>query len=371
MDDGDATTTTTWQYFQRYGGQVILAPCLYVQLVYYVAWSRATRPPYSWDEQKLSPQSPSALRYAVPVSAILAASCMLLLPMSLYEIESVSPLWNAGLRVVCFFYACKSLDLGVARRHDPPTRLVDKADGTGTEPAPLQNSRDISTYARKLATEMRYHSFDIAAKQKDRPETSNPQTDLLWTLGPIVVLPTLTYLIPISALKCATLLLVIQLGLEALHKLVHLRCPHPLFWRPWAARTMSDFWTTHWHSAAAPFLYSLAYAPTKRLLAPLLGKQGGRAAGVLAAFSLSGVWHGWASAPAVTRPWLLGFQVWALFMGFGVASLVERWVWGKRQGGWVQRGVVWSVALGGAGVCARTLECYCRVEWVRRTQCPA
>ncbi|KAK3704708.1 hypothetical protein LTR37_013682 [Vermiconidia calcicola] len=110
---------------------------------------------------------------------------------------------------------------------------------------------------------------------------------------------------------------------------------------------MAAFWTVHWHAGAAPFLHSLAYSSGRRFV--------GKWFGVLAAFSLSGVWHGWASAVLVEEPYglLLGVQVWALFVTMGIVCLAERWIWGEKQGGWVQRIVVWAIAIAGAGQCFR------------------
>lgn len=346
---------------------VLLAVALHLKLLHDIALWRSLHPPYNHTEREIFPRSPSVLKYEVPGTAVASAIVLIILP---YVLEPSNPLASAGLRVVCFFYACKSLDLGLARWHRPPTMLITSRGGNERPPAPIMTSRDVYRYSLALATQMRYLKFDIAARQRGRPAQTDRWAEIAWTVVPLTVLPTITYVVPITPLKCACLLTIIQLGLDGLHRLVHQRCDSPLFWRPWAARTMSSFWTIHWHSGAESFLRSLAYEPAKRLSTPLIGKQGGRAVGVLAAFALSGLWHGWASAPATTAPYLLAFQVWALFLAFGVACLAEQAIWGNRQGGTVQRIAVWTYALCGAGICARTLECYCKIDLVKRTQCP-
>ncbi|KAK5679882.1 hypothetical protein LTS10_007830 [Elasticomyces elasticus] len=282
-------------------------------------------------------------------------------------ITDADPLLQCGLRVLCFFYACKLLDLGVVRADKPPTRLLQHGKWTkagDSQSAPMRTFGDLMSYSWLLLTEMRYRRFDIAVKQKGRPTAPSTESDrkrLMSTASPLVVLPALAWLIPSPATRCAVLLLVIQHGLEGVHTLLHPRCPEPIFYRPFVAGSLTEFWSTNWHAGASPFLQSLAYKPARKL-------TGSRAAGVLAAFCLTGIWHGWASAPISTQPWALGTQVWALFVGFGIGCLAEKLVWGEKQGGQLQHVIVWAVSLVGAGMCARTLECTCRYVWVR-AQC--
>jgi hypothetical protein len=298
-------------------------------------------------------------QHAVRCLALVNAFSMLALP---YTITDAGPLQQSGARVVCFFYACKTLDLGLSRVSRPPTRLVfgrAKDGAVSQTAAPLASTEDHLAYLLLLMTEMRYRSFDIAVEQKHRSEMVSTASDQLrWTLVLLMLLPIAAYLIPLAELKCAALLLLIQYGLEGLHRALHWHCPNQLFYRPFSAATLSDFWSTRWHASASPWLQSLAYKPTQLL-------TGSRAAGVLATFCLSGMWHGWASAPLVTRPGLLGLEVWALFMAFGFGCLAERWIWTKKQGGNAQRICVWLYALTGAGVCWRTLERYAKIDWMR------
>ena len=334
-------------------GLALLSVSSHLIVLYHLARSRSQQPPYG-----RIPNNPESLIWTIRLIAILSATVTIALP---YSITHADPLKQCGARVVCFFYACKILDLAASHAKRPPTLLVRQASSQeeGNGLATMRSGWDLVTYIWLLLTEMRYRSFDIAVKQKGRM-LSSPSPKNWWlpvTTVPLL-LPVLAYIVPTAESKCAALLLLIQYALEGLHRLLHLRCPDPLFREPFSAASLSDFWTTRWHASASPFLQSLAYRPIFRL-------TGSRAISVLAAFCLSGIWHCWASAPLVTKAWLLGTQVWALFMAFGVGCLLERWVWGARHGGLVQRVFVWAWSLGGAGVCWRTLERHSRLAWLR------
>ncbi|KAK1813552.1 hypothetical protein LTR12_012053 [Friedmanniomyces endolithicus] len=302
----------------------------HVCVLYFLAYKRSLQAPYasnvSGDVEGLK-----ALQRVVQALTVVSAGAMLSFP-HYPSIIATDPFLQSGLRVLCFFYACKLLDLGFTKVDQPPTRLVRKAetnDDSERQPAPMQTFHDWTMYSWLLLTEMRYRSFDIAVKQESRPSKATAAAldrtqYLFWTVGPPVLLPALVFLLPSHATKCALLLLVIQYGLEGIHTVLHRRCPEPVFFRPFSAASLSDFWSTNWHAGATSFLQSLAYKPILKL-------TGSGPAAVVAAFSLTGIWHGWAVAPVSTMPWLLGMQVTGLFGGFGVGCLLERWIWGKRQ----------------------------------------
>ncbi|KAK5127688.1 hypothetical protein LTR08_004333 [Meristemomyces frigidus] len=338
---------------------------LHFYILFLISQLRAQQAPYPVRGHELHL---GLLRNKIRWLGLTDALLMLSLP---YAIVLQDPLQGTGLRVACFFYACKTLDLAIAKVDAPPTRLSQTGSGSSNEPAAMQTLQDKLNYAWALATEMRYHSFDIAAKQKLRPTLLDQRQALAINLSPALVILVFAWLFPIAELKCAALLLAFQCTFETLHCLLHPRCPHWLCYRPFAAGTMSDFWGTHWHACAEPFLRSLAFTPTKRYFTPIFGKEAGSALGVLAAFSLSGIWHGWASGPLVTRPLLLGVQVWALFVAFGVMCMAERWIWARKQGGLVQRSIVWGFALCGGAQCYRTMECYAMIEWFKSSRCGA
>ncbi|KAK5109989.1 hypothetical protein LTR62_006356 [Meristemomyces frigidus] len=341
---------------------LLLSISTHIGTLILLAQKRTLRSPYRHDTNHTSQEAEHATSIITDLG-VLSALVSLAVPFTVLDVPC---LVQCGLRVLAFFYACKILDLALTKADEPPTRLLRRplskdGEAAGRTPAPMNTTWDHTVYVWYLLTEMRYHSFSTHIAQKNRQNLHNQplSAKLLWTLGPLILLPYLAYAYPSSAiLKAATLLLIIQHALEILHTLLHPRCPEPEFYLPFSAATLSDFWSTHWQGAAAPFLQSLAYRPVLHL-------TGSRAYAVLATFCLTGVWHAWAAAPAVTRPWLLGAEVWVLFMGFGVGCLGEKWFWGSRQGGFVQRAVVWGWSLGFAGVCVRTLEESCRIGWVR------
>lgn len=302
-------------------------------------------------------QSPRPFpRWRLVAIQCLGASAALFTLAIPYINELNNPLQQCGLRVVCFFYACKLCDLAICKARDPPVLLQE--DGQTDTLAPMLTSWDRATYVWLLLTQMRYRSFDIAVVQKGRlSATDGKRSDLVHTLVPLLAIPALAYSFQTPATRCILLLLLIQHALEAVHLVLHPFCPNWLFYRPFSATSISSFWTTHWHAAAAPFLQSLAYQPGKRI--------GGRWLGVLFAFSLSGVWHGWAASVLVDPRYgfWLGFQVLLLFVGWGVGCLIESVITGK--GGVLWWVVVWVYSASVAGWCFRTLECHSRIPWLR------
>lgn len=273
----------------------------------------------------------TALQWATRAAGLLAGLFHLCLP---YLLIVEDPLVLCPAIVVCFFYACKILDLGLARARKPPVLL----DRTGQKSQVSRASASLR-YVWLLLTETRYAAFDIAVQQKGRSEGGSSR---LWTYGPPVAIPLLVYLFPIPEMKSLLVLLFIQISFEGLHSVLHPFCPNHLFWRPFAASTLTNFWRTHWHAGAETFLRSLGYEPGKNI-ALYLGFSGdvARAAGVIAAFNLSGIWHGWATAVLATRPWMVGFRVWSLFMSMGLTMVLESFIPRSRRGTMAQRIFVW------------------------------
>ena len=271
---------------------------------------------------------------------------------------------QSGIRVVCFFYACKLLDLALVKAEESPvllTRLVSagKSETIIKVEAPMETWHDIATYIWLLLTEMRYHSFNIAVEQKKRPAVKDQPRDIVQPLAVMIFFTSSAVCTGITAFKVLTVLVTIQTVFEAIHALLHPRCSYPLFYRTLTASSMGSFWTTHWHACAASFLQSLGYQPGRKFV--------GRWFGVLAAFNISGLWHAWASMPLVEDEFmvLFGLQIWGLFMVMGLCCLAERWIWGEKQEGVVQRVVVWSVAVLAARKCFGTLERAAKPEWLK------
>ena len=273
------------------------------------------------------------------------------------------PLAQCGLRVVCFFYACKLLDLALTKADPPPVLLQTDAGIVRYMATAVTNRKiwqDHAVYVWLLLTEMRYHCFDIAVVQKDRPAAQrNYIRSVAIPLIEALAAAVLAIIIQLPKLKCFSLLLFLQCVLEGMHIILHPRCRYALFYQPLSASSMRSFWTVHWHAAALPFLQSLAYRPGRRYV--------GRWLAVLNTFSLSGAWHGWASAVLVDdqHAFLLGLQVLLLFVLFGVVCLAEQLVWGDQQRGMVQRSVAWGVAFIAAGQCFRTLQRHSKIDWLR------
>lgn len=241
------------------------------------------------------------------------------------------PAVDLALRIPTFFYSAKLLDLTVARPSKPPVPR-----GAEAEPCyGLVSWRAHAANAWRLFSETRYASFDIAVDESARDRTaSGKQADAAaatlaasatcWEdIIPWLALP-LAY--SLAEAQVVAGLLGIQLGLEALHALLHRRCPNRLFSRPFASAGPLEFWTCRWHQGAQPFLYHLGYAPARSAAARVLGPDAGRAAGVLGAFGLSGLWHAW-SAWAVARAeysWQVSGGLWFLFILQGLGCLVEK-----------------------------------------------
>ncbi|KAJ0119629.1 hypothetical protein J7T55_013832 [Diaporthe amygdali] len=230
------------------------------------------------------------------------------------------PIVDVAIRIPTFFYSCKLLDLSVARARKPPV----PCGAQDIEAYGLVSWRAHGANAWRLLTETRYASFNIAVDESARKAVE--QKDAAWSLIPWLALP-LAYLFPAAAeAQVVSGLLGIQLGIEGLHSLLHPRCPNWLFCRPFSSAGLLEFWTCRWHQGAQPFLYSLGYAPVRRVVAKLFGPDVGRAAGVLGAFSLSGVWHAWSGA-ALTRAeyvWHVSVGLWFLFILQGLGCLVEK-----------------------------------------------
>lgn len=238
------------------------------------------------------------------------------------------PITDVAIRVPTFFYSCKLLDLTVARARKPPIpRGTQDVEAYG-----LVGWTAHSINAWQLLTETRYASFNIAVDESARKAVD--QKGAAWNLVPWLALP-LAYQFPAAAeAQVVGGLLGIQLGLEGLHILLHPRCPNWLFCRPLASAGLLEFCTCRWHQGAQPFLYSLGYAPARSVVANYFGPDVGKAAGVLGAFSLSGLWHAWSGAGLVRAEyvWPVSAGLWSLFILQGFGCLIEKQL--SRDVGW-------------------------------------
>ncbi|OHE97582.1 hypothetical protein CORC01_07197 [Colletotrichum orchidophilum] len=290
--------------------------------------------------------------FVTRATGLVAGAYLMALPLL---VPTDDPIANLFLRIPTFFYACKCWDLTVARARKPPIPRSGKEDAIYG----LTSWRPVASYVWRLASETRYASFDIAVDESKRKSIP---TSPARTYGPLLVVP-LTYLFPIMELKVMCGLLAIQYGLEGFHSILHPRCPNALFFQPWTAESFTSFWAIHWHHGAQPFLQSLGYVPATAVFARLLGQDAGRAAGVLAAFSLSGIWHGWCAAVMAKDEyaWALSVGVWGVFMVQGVGCVVDRWLLRNEswRTGWRKRIVTalsWLCSVESAAICLRYSE---------------
>jgi hypothetical protein len=342
---------------------LLLGVCvgLHVLTIALLAIRRSQLPTAQWPSSQEKQRTPLSARWINCVGC-LTAFLTLTIP---YAVKTSDSLTNCGIRVTCFFYACKLLDLACGRAEFPPVQHASaQGQASGSRPVDLRTLKDRITYVWLLLTQMRYRSFDIHVTQRDRPGSSEKGFAFdPWEWFPIVLVPMTTYFFPIPETQCATVLLLIQLSLECLHLMLHPFCPTRLFYKPFAATSISSFWTTHWHAAASPFLRTLAYNPGKRIA--------GRWLGVLFTFGLSGIWHGWAAAVLVDSDHALELasKVFMFFVLVGVGCLGEQWIWAANQGQIVQRVIVWIYVLSLAGWCFRTLRCYTSISSLRIDGC--
>lgn len=263
------------------------------------------------------------------ITGLIAGVYVLVLPV-LTPTENIGA--NAFLRASTFFYACMVLDLTFIRARTPPILQ----HGQDKLLYGLTNWRAHFEYVWRAFTETRYKSFDIAVDESRRQRTP---TSVAWTYGPLLLLP-LTYLFPVAELQIMSGLMGLNILLEGQHTLLHPHCPNWLFWQPFAAVSITEFWAVRWHKGANSFLHSLGYVPAKSIFGRCFGKSVGKAAGVLSAFSLSGLWHAWSGVPLSKdeNAWGVSVGLWAVFMLQGMGVLIENWVFrdekwklGRRQ----------------------------------------
>lgn len=348
---------------------VLLTSLCLLSLSFAAAEHWRTKARFALHRGKLRPLQlfPQHIAIAVTrITGVLASTHILALPVVFPGDE---PIVIVSLRIPCFFYACKILDLTLVRAHAPPIPRGAQKDETLYG---LVNWKAHSGYMWRVFSEMRYASFDIAvddaALRKDTPSKGR-----FWTYGPLVLVP-LTWLFPIPELMVLTGLLMLQVSLEGLHLVMHPRCPNRLFRQPFAAGSISEFWGRRWHFGAHTFLHSLGYVPARTIFGKWFGHNVGRAAGALSAFCLSGVWHGWCGTVLTKDEYAFrqGVGLWAVFMLQGVGVLAERTLFRdeKWKRGWRQTFVTalgWVYSVETASIWLRYAEATAKNPLARRS----
>jgi hypothetical protein len=236
------------------------------------------------------------------------------------------------LRLAAGFLAMKALDLGAVRAYRPP---ILRAQGR----LPRTFAERLR-YALHLVRETRYESFDISVAPAPHPPAS-----WKYHLAQYGGTAALYVLFPVAEARVLALILFIYTLFEAGHTILRPDSRTPLFDRPFAAPGLAAFWRKGWHAILLSPLTSLAFEP--------FGRAGGRAAGVAAAFALSGAWHAWAVVPLGGPK--LAVRVFAVFVSQAGWMSVERAVWGKRNT-LVKRFAAWSWCLAWAGWALRGFD---------------
>ena len=95
----------------------------------------------------------------------------------------------------------------------------------------------------------------------------------------------------------------------------------PLFGPIYRAPSLSSFWTDTWHNVYTSPVRRIGYHPMRKLFGPV--------GGVLGGFGVMAVFHVWALAPYVPPEGL--WRVAVFFMVNGAGSIVDYWIWEKRN----------------------------------------
>jgi hypothetical protein len=263
------------------------------------------------------------------VLALANAAYALLLPVYLL---TPYPFWNVLLRLPYGYLAMKVLDLVVARSNDPPI-LKDQ----GKLPTTF---RDQLRYAFLLTQQTRYESFNIS--------TTKPVKNPPSIVQHLVIYATIllfNIFLPIPEVKVSFVLISIYTLFELGHSILRPNSISPLFNRPFLSPTLGHFWSRGWHSIILSPLNSLAFDPASKL--------GGRPASVFAAFTLSGIWHGWAVIPV--GGYALAWKVCMVFVMQAAWIMTEYAIWGREKP-FVRRVAAWGWSIAWAGWALRSWE---------------
>ncbi|KAK2796091.1 hypothetical protein FQN52_000065 [Onygenales sp. PD_12] len=250
----------------------------------------------------------------------------------------------------------KSLDLFV-RRHDPPTYAYHPRPS-----API--------IALLYLTELRYESFHpnhvrigpVPAPSPEKEPTGRKRrttrrTPKTTTWKPqfservnlvlhgafFTILQTLFPQYP--AVQALEVLLAIYVIWEFLQLVLRYHDSPPLFGPLYTATSLGTFWSETWHSAFASPCRSLAYDPLRRALPERYGVPDSisRAVGVIASFSLMGLFHVYGLRPLL--PFDALARIYAFFLMNGFGTVIEDAIWG-RETHWGKTILAWVFELG-------------------------
>jgi len=165
----------------------------------------------------------------------------------------------------------------------------------------LQTLRDRHRYAIYLLTEFRYQSFDISIHKTPREQTPWYELLVFLLLGHL----------PGPFLKYRQAVLVIPymvIIMDGIRYLIFPKSP-PLFTSFWKSKSYAEQFNTSWHQLLRSPLMSIGYYPLARF---------GRPFGLMGAFLVSGIAHGYASFPTFrwTGVWvfIIVLEIQALYL---------------------------------------------------------
>jgi hypothetical protein len=240
-------------------------------------------------------KAPTPLTFITTTIAIVAfAICP-------YVASTQCPQADTILRISCGTAIMKVLDMFL-RRHHPPT---------------LKWSTSPAIYAFYLLIELRYESFDISTSRNPAYTFSDGREYAIH----LTIFIFLQFLPQTSIVKALGVLFAIWLIWNAMHHVLKWSHSQPLFGPIYRAENLTFFWTETWHNAYTSPIRTLGYKPMRKLFGPISGVLGG--------FTLMAVFHVWALAPYVKPEGL--FRVALFFMANGVGSIVDYWIWERRN----------------------------------------
>ena len=218
-----------------------------------------------------------------------------------YVASTECPQADIVLRLVCGTAIMKALDMYFRRDHPP----VIKFEASPTE------------YAFYLLSELRYESFDIStARQRKYPISDTREFFIHLAIFCILQLLPQT-----SVIKAFGVLFSIWLIWNAMNFALKYKNSQPLFGPIYRAPSLSSFWTDTWHNVYTSPVRRIGYHPMRKLFGPV--------GGVLGGFGVMAVFHVWALAPYVPPEGL--WRVAVFFMVNGAGSIVDYWIWEKRN----------------------------------------
>lgn len=236
----------------------------------------------------------------------------------------------------CALFCCIMKCLDMLFRHFQNTSLVWKLPNTEAKPPPLYQQ------AFWMTLELRYEDFIPNPIRLKLPAPFHEPTQLLYhTLFYIIIAygPLPQSWQPVKAMK---LLLQIYILWTSAHLPFRLSTTPPFFAPLYKADSLVDFWNGNvWHVAFQSPCQSMAYSPVQTILKGIgIPKPLARGCGVVAAFTLMGIFHayvGWSVMRNVAQGWT---KVVAFFVMNGVATVFEDLIWGKRKN-WVRSLLAW------------------------------